>query len=163
MARYQISKHALNRTIERLVLSQNIRLNKKQVSKNRKRAQNIIGNDIKNHFAEMISPCKRFIYLYAGLEKGNICKKYVINRTEQIIVTVIDNIKLNEEIEKHYLVLKQKKLNITKKETIVTKKEDFFISNYIYAIMNNNKYLFVVGHKNKKIYSLSCLKECKKC
>ena len=152
MKDYSISKHALNRTIERLVLSQNIRLSKKQVSKNRKRAGQIIANDIQNYFAKATDMSKKYIYIYSKL-KDNLCRKYVINRENKIIITVIDNVNLNEEIKKYPLTLKKNNLKITK--TV-----NYNISDYIYTTVNENKYIFVVSNENNKIYSLNCLKEC---
>ena len=149
---YIVSRHALNRTIERIILSQNIRLNKKQLEKNRKKAMRIIENDINTFFADSISG--KYKYLYSGIKKGNICRKYVINRETDIILTVIDDINLSEEVQKQRLTLKNNKINIIKQENNL-------ISEYIYTEIENNEYLFVTDPKTYSIYSFKNIMEVK--
>ena len=150
---YFISKHALNRIIERLVLSQNIKLNKKQVSKNVGRAKNIIINDINNHFAKVYSADGKYKYVYSSLNKESKCRKYVISLDNNVVVTVINNLNLNEEIKKYKLTFDMKPQNIIKTEK-------YSISDYVYLHINNNQFLFVVDSFDDAIYSLKLIEEC---
>lgn len=140
---YIISKHALNRTIERLIKCQNIKLNKKQVNKNLKKATNLIREDIKNSFA--ISYGNDYIYCYSDL-KDEKCKKYVISKKDNVIVTVINNIPLFEELNKYVLVLIDKSLSVIKKES-------FFIIDCIYVLINNIRFIFLIDKHNNEINS----------
>ena len=148
---YMISKHALNRVVERLVLSQNIKLNKKQITKNYKKAQNIITNDINTSFAEAVSKDGKHKYIYTALKGNNQCTKYIISN-ENIVITVINNINLEEEVKTNQLKIQNERIKILKSEK-------YSITKYIYTLINDNKILFVVDLKNKYIYSLKHIKE----
>jgi len=152
MRPYNVSKHALNRTIERLILSRKIRLNKKQVSNNTKKAMKIIIDDINSGFAKSNSNDGKYKYIYSDLNKNNKCKKYVISLYDNNIITVINDINLSEEIKKYDINLKNKKNKITKKENKL-------IKNYIYTQINNNNFLFITDVDNK-ICSLKYMEEC---
>ncbi len=142
---YIASKHAISRTIERFIMSQNIKLNKKQKNRNLNKAKKIIVDDVTNKFAVSFSQNGRYKYLYTAL-KNNACRKYVISLDNKTIITVIDNIKLNDELAKTRLV-------IVKSGMKIIKIDNFSVSNYIYALVNNNKYLFVVDSWGEDIYS----------
>jgi len=147
--KYIVSDHAINRIIERLVLSQNIKLNKKQLAKNYKKAQNIITNDINNSFAEAISKDYQYKYIYSDLKANNLCTKYIIS-DDSVVVTVIKDVNLEIEI-------KQNKIKIQNENIKILKSEKYLITKYMYTLINNNKFLFVVDLKNKHICSLKSI------
>lgn len=129
IGKYLISKHALNRTIERLLLSQNIKLNKKQVSKNKKKAINKITYDIENYFAK--SNGVLYKYIYSCIKEDGTCTKYVISKKNNKIVTVINNVRLETEENNNVLIYSFKKI-INEKNEYIT-----FNNKIIFSVLND--------------------------
>lgn len=109
---YCISEHALKRTIERFVLSQNIKLNKKQKNKNKGKALKTIQEDINNLFAVSYSRDHKFKYMYSKINKFGKCRKYVLFIVDKTIVTVIDNIDIEKEMKIKNIIFVNKTVNI---------------------------------------------------
>ena len=149
-ATYLISNHALNRTIERLVLSQNIKLNKKQVARNLKKARNIIIDDLNETFAYSNSKDNIYLYLYTNLNKHGLCRKYVISADTNNIVTVIDDIDIDLEAKKYNIIFDMK-------DKYIERKDKYSISKYVYATINNYKYLFVIDCTDDAICSFKMI------
>ena len=101
---YFLSNHALNRIIERLILSQNIKLNKKQKLKNKNKAVKKLRKDLDNNFG--CSYFKGYKAIYTDLKENNTCTKYIIS-TEKTIVTVVNNINIYNEINQYNICLKK--------------------------------------------------------
>lgn len=149
--KYIISKHALNRTIERLIKCQNIKLNKKQVKRNTKAAEKLIEHEIKNAFAYCYNEVENCTYYYTCLDENGKCNKYVLS-DENVVVTVIVNLDLSNEIKKNKLIFINNNLSI--------KVEKYMLSEYIYMLINGVKVLFIVDINRRYIFSFKSLKGC---
>lgn len=147
-----ISKHALNRTIERMIKCQNIKLNKKQVKKNTKAAYKLIENELKNSFAYSYNMYDECTYYYSKLDKNGKCNKYVVS-DENVVITVIINIDLSEEVKKVKLIYKKKIIKIEEMRR-------YKISDYIYTLIDGMRFLFVVSIDDNSIFSFQSLKGC---
>ena len=101
---YFLSNHALNRIIERLILSQNIKLNKKQKLKNKNKAVKKLRKDLDNNFG--CSYFKGYKAIYTDLKENNTCTKYIIT-TEKTIETIVNNINIYNEINQYNICLKK--------------------------------------------------------
>lgn len=101
---YFLSNHAFNRIIERLILSQNIKLNKKQKAKNKNKVINKIKKDLDNYFG--CSYFKGYKAIYTDLKDNNTCTKYIVS-TERTIITVVNNINIYNEISQYNINLKK--------------------------------------------------------
>jgi hypothetical protein len=142
--RKNISKHALHRMIERGVLCQNKKLNKKQVKRNSKRAYKKFDKGLNNVFATSMT--KRVLYKYSNLSDKGTCMKYVVDPRTNFIITVI-NVDIDEEIKNYNLRLAIKG----------DKEVHSNLSDYIFKIFDETKYLFVVDSKNKSINAIRSL------
>lgn len=129
IGKYLISKHALNRTIERLLLSQNIKLNKKQISKNKKKAINKITYDIENYFAKSYG--ELYKYIYSCLNDNGTCTKYVISKKDNKIVTVINKVRLKTEENNNVLIYSFRRIMNGGNEYIV------FNNKIIFSVLND--------------------------
>lgn len=148
---YSVSKHALNRVIERLVLSQNIKLNKRQLNHYRKRAKKKIHDDLKNMFAISYSNDGMYKYIYTSLTDQHFCNKYVFSKSENCIVTVLNDINLLEEIKIYNLTLLNGDIDIKKVYSL----NPF---NFIYTEMQNENFIFVLNSQTNIICSSSLIK-----
>ena len=93
--KYKLSNHALNRMIERVVLSQNIKLTKRQKNHNKRIAIRKVKFDLENFFAQ--SFFKGYKAVYSNLRRNNTCTKYIISK-DNIIVTILNNINIHDEL-----------------------------------------------------------------
>ena len=134
-----VSNHALNRMIERNVLCQNIKLNKKQVKKNRKRAMKRINNVLNNYFAYAISNDKNYKYLYAELAPNGICKKYIVHLDTDNLVTVINRIDFNNEIKKFNIFLKKIGSSVVQGVDVDKVEKTFGDDKFIFSILPFSK------------------------
>ena len=149
MKKRKISKHAINRAIERDVLSQNIKLNKKQIKRNTKKAYKKIDKGIRKYFAVAISNDELYEYKYSELSNNGLCKKYVTSLDTENLVTVINNVDFGKEIKKHSIQLRAKGENVV----------HYILTDYVYKIYNETKYLFVINKKDRNICSFKCVEE----
>ena len=149
---YFISKHALERTIERLIMSQNIKLNKKQRSAFEKRANSIIKHNLNFRIATSYSNDGIYEYVYSDIDKHSKCRKYVVDIETKQVITVINNLDISEEINKYKLYFSKKGLKIIKKDKVL-------ISDYIYVQIYKNAFLFVVNQDTNQISSIRKLED----
>ena len=150
---YFISKHALERTIERLIMSQNIKLNKKQRAAFEKRASKIIKNNLKYKIATSYSNDGIYEYIYSDINGKNRCRKYVVDIETRQVITIINNINITEEISKYKLYFSGKGGKILKKDKVV-------LSYYIYVQIYENVFLFVVNQDTNQISSIRKIENC---
>lgn len=106
---YFLSNHAFSRLIERLLLSQNIKLNKRQKEHNKNKAINKIRKDLNNNFG--CSYYKGYKAIYTNLKNNNTCTKYIIS-DKNTIVTIINNINIYDEMNKYSICFK-KNINLS--------------------------------------------------
>jgi hypothetical protein len=142
-----ISKHVLNRTIERIIKSQNIKLNKKQVSANSKKARKIIISNIENSFAVAFNEDCNCKYYYVDLKNDGLCLKYVMDCDSKCIITVIKDVSIYQE-------LKNFKLKFVNDNVDIVSRKEFILCSYLKTRFNENIYLFVVNNKDKQISSI---------
>lgn len=143
-----ISKHVLHRVIERIIKSQNIKLNKNQIKANSKKARKVIYSDLENSFAMAFNEKDDCFYYYVGLKDSGLCLKYVVDNKSKCIITLIKDVVFSNEILRYDVKIIDKVLKI------VSKKE-FILCSYIRTIFDNNQYLMVVNNKSKKISSIA--------
>lgn len=149
---FTISVHVLHRVIERIIKSQNIKLNKKQVKANSKKARRVIYDDLENSFAMAVNEESNCVYYYVGLKKNGLCLKYVLNKETNCVITVIKDIDFSIEISKHDVKIRDEVINI------ISQKE-FILCSYIRTILENNKYFVVVNNKSKSISKITLEEE----
>lgn len=143
-----VSKHVLNRTIERIIKSQNIKLNKKQISANSRKARKIIASHIENPFAIAINEECNCKYYYVDLKKDGLCLKYVVDCESNCIITVIKDVSV-------YYELKNYKLRFINDNVDIISRKEFILCSYLKTKFNENIYLFVVNNRDKQISSIS--------
>ena len=154
MAANNISNHALKRAIEREVLSQNIKLNKKQVQKNKKKALNIINKDLNEYFASAISYDKRYMYKYTELSNNRTCKKLVLDLSTNNLVTLINNVNFDQEITKYNIKLKSQKARVNSELPLECIYESYNGKHFVFVINSNNNIMaFSLTQANKKVIS----------
>lgn len=90
------TKHGLNRMLERIVLTQNKKFNKKQRKRYKNKAKKKLNEDMKKMIAYYNCSDGRKI-IYSDLKKDNSCTKYVLSETKKIITVMkVDFIKEKE-------------------------------------------------------------------
>ena len=145
---FSISNHVLHRTIERIIKSQNIKLNKKQIKANSKKARKIIMFDISNAFAVAFNKEVGCYYYYVKLKNNGLCLKYVGDNEPKCVITVIKDVDISQELKKYDVKVVDKVLD-------VVSQENFILCSYIRTIFDDNRFLFVVDNKNKNISLIS--------
>lgn len=148
MVRGKVSKHALSRMIERNVMSQNIKPNKKQIKRHTNKALKYMRIDLNNSFGSSISEDGQYVYYYCSLRNTGKCKKYVLSRFSGDIITLIKDVLFERELKKNKIILKG-----YGHET-----KHFNDMDYVYKTISNNDYLFVINPLNKMIYSCNYLR-----
>lgn len=96
------TKHGLNRMLERVVLTQNKKFNKKQRKRYHQKAKKKLDEDMNNMIAYYNCSKGRKI-IYADLKEDNSCTKYVLSETKKIITVM--KVNFLEEKESKPLIL----------------------------------------------------------
>ena len=139
-----VSNHALKRMIEREILCQNIKLNKKQVKRNTRKALRRMNKSIDNYFAFAYSYDHLYQYKYSDISKDGFCKKFVLDAKTKNIVTVINKVYFSNEIKKYNVMLNLKDDSV----------DHYFLTDYVYKKFNGYQFLFVIKKGNSIISSL---------
>ena len=93
-------KHGLKLIMERVLLSQNRKFNKKQRKKNERKAQSRYAKDFNNKIAVSMNRYGNKYY-YVDLKDDNTCLKYVVTPENKVITVYPTN--LLEEQKKYHL------------------------------------------------------------
>lgn len=152
MKKRNISSHAMKRMIEREVISRNIKLKKRQYLKNEKKAYQMIEEGLNNYFAVAVSADEKYEYKYSELSSNGLCNKYVICLDTENLITVINNVDFEKEIKKHKVQLRARGNKFIR----------YFLTDYVYKVYDENKFLFVVSVNSKNICSFKFVESLKK-
>lgn len=92
------TKHGLNRMLERVILNQSKKFNKKQRKKYKNKANQKFQKDMKNMFAYYNNSNGKKI-IYTDLKKDKSCTKYILSETKKIITVIKVNFQEEKKVK----------------------------------------------------------------
>lgn len=149
MKKGRITNHAERRMVERVMVGKTKKVTKRQIEYYHRYVNKNMSKDMDDAFAYAYSKDNKCIYYYVKMNEDGICIKYVIDKYNKKVVTVINDINFNSELKKiRKIYLKANHYDIT----------HYAFTDYVKCNLLGNSFLFVVDPDYKNIYSFNHLK-----